>query len=146
MKYLLDTNIISELISKQPNQAVLDWLDQLDPQDVYISVITIGELRKGIAMLPPSPRRTSMMQWLETDLMQRFAGHIVEVTIAVMLRWGELVGRLAQAGTPMPAIDSMIAAIALEGQFALVTRNDGDFRHAGITVINPWKLVSGEGA
>ncbi len=87
-----------------------------------------------------------MMQWLETDLMQRFAGHIAEVTIAVMLRWGELVGRLAQAGTPMPAIDSMIAALAREGQFALVTRNDGDVRNAGITVIHPWKLVRGEGS
>lgn len=125
---------------------MLDWLDQLDPQDVYISVITIGELRKGIALLPPSPRRAAMMQWLETDLMQRFAGHIAEVTIAVMLRWGELVGRLAQAGTPMPAIDSMIAALAREGQFALVTRNDGDVRNAGITVIHPWKLVRGEGS
>jgi toxin FitB len=141
MKYLFDTNVISELISKQPNLSVIEWVDQLDPQTVYISVITIGEIRKGIVKLPESPRRTALTKWLETDLLLRFEGKIAAVTTSVMLRWGELVGQLELAGKPMPAIDSLIAAIALEGQFALVTRNDEDFQHTGITVINPWKQI-----
>jgi toxin FitB len=141
VKYLLDTNVISELISKQPQRAVLDWLDQLDPQAVYLSVITLGEIRKGIEKLPHSQRRVTLTQWLETDLLIRFAGKIAAVTTEVMLTWGELVGQLELAGTPMPAIDSLIAAIVREGNFTLVTRNDEDFQHTGIMVINPWKQV-----
>ncbi|NJN16126.1 MAG: type II toxin-antitoxin system VapC family toxin [Oscillochloris sp.] len=139
MKYLLDTNVISELISKQPNRAVLDWLDQLDPQAVYLSAITLGEIRKGIEKLPLSERRATVMQWLETDLLIRFAGKIADLNTAVMLTWGEMVGQLELAARPMPAIDSLIAAIVRQGNFVLVTRNDADFQHTGITVMNPWK-------
>jgi tRNA(fMet)-specific endonuclease VapC len=146
MKYLLDTNVISELISKQPNHAVLDWIDQLEPQAVYLSVITIGEIRKGIEKLPPSPRQVAVTQWIETNLLHRFNGKIADVTTAVMLNWGELVGQLELAGTPMPAIDSLIAAIVRAGNFTLVTRNDEDFQHTGIPVLNPWKIVAGDGA
>lgn len=139
MKYLLDTNVISELISKHPDEAVLEWLDQLDPQTVYISVITIGEIRKGIEKLQDAKRKATLTHWLENELFIRFDGKIAPVTTAVMLTWGALVGQLELAGKPMPAIDSLIAAIVREGQFALVTRNDEGFRHTGITVINPWQ-------
>jgi toxin FitB len=140
MKYLLDTNIISELISKQPNQDVIDWVDQLDPTSVYISVITIGEIRKGIEKLPVSKRREHVTAWLENDLLIRFQGKIADVTTEVMLTWGALIGRLENEGKPMPAIDSLLAAIALHGNYVLVTRNDEDFKNAGITVVNPWKM------
>jgi len=141
MNYVLDTNVISELISKQPNKKVVEWLDRLDPNTIYLSVITIGEIRKGIEKLPPSKRRDAVKEWLEVDLLLRFQGRILEITTEVMLIWGELTGRLENEGRPITAIDSLIAAIALQGNYCLVTRNEHDFQHTGVTIINPWKEV-----
>jgi predicted nucleic acid-binding protein len=139
MNYLLDTNVISELISKQPNKKVREWLDRLDPNAIYLSVVTIGEIRKGIEKLLPSKRRDAAKEWLEADLLLRFQGRILEITAEVMLIWGELTGRLEKEGRPITAIDSLIAAIALQGNYCLVTRNEHDFQHTGVTTINPWK-------
>jgi predicted nucleic acid-binding protein len=139
MNYLLDTNVISELILKQPNKRVVQWLDDLDPNRVYLSVITIGEIRKGIEKLPPSKRKEAVKEWLEADLLLRFQGRILEITTDVMLIWGELTGRLEKQGRPITAIDSLIAAIALQGDCCLVTRNERDFQHTGVKIINPWK-------
>jgi toxin FitB len=139
MKYLLDTNIISELISKQPQQTVLDWIDRCDPQTLSISVVTLGEIRKGIEKLPASKRKEVLRNWLATDLLIRFDGRIAAISIPVMLVWGELVARMEANGTPIAAIDSLIAAIALQGNYALVTRNERDFVHTGVAVINPWR-------
>ena len=139
MNYVLDTNVISELISKQPDKKVVKWLDRLDPNTVYLSVITIGEIRKGIEKLPPSKRRDAVKEWLEADLLIRFQGRILEITTEVMLIWGELAGRLENEGRPITAIDSLIAAIALQGNYCLVTRNEHDFQHTGVTIVNPWK-------
>src|SRR5512134_1925621 len=98
MNYLLDTNVISELISKKPNAKVLEWLDHLDPNSIYLSVVTIGEIRKGIQKLPPSKRKDAVTQWLEGDLLLRFQERILEITVEVMLVWGELTGRLENEG------------------------------------------------
>lgn len=142
MNYVLDTNVISELIARQPNRTVVDWVDSLDPERVYLSVITIGELRKGIEKLAFSRRKDELTQWLTSDLQLRFAGKIIDITTNVMLAWGELTGRLEREGKSMLAIDSLIAASVLEGKFTLATRNEDDFQHAGIPLINPWKLPS----
>ncbi|MEI9478340.1 MAG: type II toxin-antitoxin system VapC family toxin [Deltaproteobacteria bacterium] len=139
MNYLLDTNVTSELISKQPNKKVVEWIDRLDPNMIYLSVITIGELRKGIEKLPPSKRRDTVKEWLEGDLLLRFQGRILEITIEVILIWGELTGRLEKQGRPITAIDSLIAATALGGNCHLVTRNEHDFQRVGVAIINPWK-------
>jgi len=139
MSYLLDTNVISELISKRPKKRVVEWLDRLDPNTIYLSVITIGEIRKGIEKLPPSKRRERIKEWLESDLLLRFQGRILEITKEVMLIWGELTGRLEREGRPITAIDSLVAAIALQGNYRLVTRNEHDFQYTGVTIINPWK-------
>jgi toxin FitB len=139
MNYLLDTNVISELISKRSNKKVLEWLDRLDSYTIYLSVITIGEIRKGIEKLPPSKRKERIKEWLEGDLLLRFQGRILEITTEVMLIWGELTGRLEKEGRPITAIDSLIAAIALQGNYRLVTRNEHDFQYTGVTIINPWK-------
>jgi tRNA(fMet)-specific endonuclease VapC len=139
MNYLLDTNVISELISKHPDQKVAEWLDRLDPNTVYLSVITIGEIQKGIEKLPPSRRREKVKEWLEGDLLIRFQGRILEITTEVMLVWGELTGRLEKEGRPITAVDSLVAAIALEGNYRLVTRNEHDFQYTGVTILNPWK-------
>ncbi|MEZ4632523.1 MAG: type II toxin-antitoxin system VapC family toxin [Deinococcales bacterium] len=141
MKYLLDTNVISELISKQPNEEVIAWVDGLEPLSLYLSVITLGEIRKGIEKLPPSKRRSDITTWLEKDLLVRFHGKIAPISTQVMLTWGRMVGSLELEGKPMPAMDSLIAAIALQGNYTLVTRNDEDFKHIAIQVINPWKSV-----
>jgi tRNA(fMet)-specific endonuclease VapC len=139
MNYVLDTNVISELISKQSNKEVVEWLDRLDPNTIYLSVITIGEIRKGIEKLPPSKRRDAVREWLGADLLLRFQGRILEITAEVMLVWGELAGRLENEGRPITAIDSLIGAIALQRNYCLVTRNEHDFQHTGVTIINPWK-------
>ena len=139
MSYLLDTNVISELIAREPNQKVLDWLDSLDPGALYLSVVTLGEIRKGIEKLPPSKRKGALQNWLETDLLLRFQGNILDISVDIMLGWGELTGRLENEGKPIAALDALIAATALQGKFRLVTRNDSDFQHTGVTIDNPWK-------
>jgi tRNA(fMet)-specific endonuclease VapC len=140
VKYLLDTNVISELVAKQRNQKIIDWVDSLDPSDVYVSVITIGEIRKGIEKAPVPQRKAELQAWLHNDLLVRFDGKIAEITTSVLLRWGELVGQLEQNGQPIAALDSLIAAIALEGEYRIVTRNESDFANTGVIIINPWKL------
>ena len=139
MTYLLDTNVISELIAKQPDADVVDWIDQLDPNVVYLSVITIGEIRKGIAKLPASKRRENLERWLFEDLLVRFHDHILPLDVNVLLAWGQLSGELAARGINLPAIDSLIAATVLHYRLTLVTRNEADFQHTGITMVNPWK-------
>jgi len=141
MKYLLDTNVISELIARSPNQSVVDWIDSLDPEAVFLSVITVGELRKGIEKLASSRRKDELTQWLESVLLLRFAEKWVDITIDVMLVWGELTGRLEREGRPIAAMDSLLAASVLEGNYTLVTRNEQDFQHTGVALVNPWKLV-----
>lgn len=139
MKYLLDTNVISELSAKQPNRKVVAWLDQLDPGSVYLSAITIGELRKGIEKLSDSRRKDKLQRWLNDDLLVRFQDRILGLDVQVMLVWGELMGRLERIGRPLAAIDSLIAALALVQDCTLVTRNEADFQGTGVNVANPWK-------
>jgi tRNA(fMet)-specific endonuclease VapC len=138
MKYLLDTNVISELVAKQPNPNVTTWVDTLAPETVYLSVITIGEIRKGIEKLSASKRKEVLTAWLEQDLLMRFANRIALITTDVMLRWGALVGQLELQGRSVSAMDSLIAAIALEGDFTLATRNEADFQGTGVRTIDPW--------
>jgi predicted nucleic acid-binding protein len=139
MRYLLDTNVISELVARQPNQDVVGWIDAQDANSVYLSVITIGELRKGVEKLPDSTRKDKLGAWLTDDLLQRFDGQILAIDVNTMLIWGELTGQLERIGRPLPAIDSLIAALALNNSCTLVTRNEDDFRDTGVTVFNPWK-------
>ncbi len=141
MKYLLDTNVISELIARKPEQKVLDWVDNLDPESCYLSVLTIGELAKGIEKLAASRRQEQLRSWLNTELLRRFDGKIVMINTEVMLIWAELIARLEYQGRPIPAIDSLIAASVLFIQGTLVTRNEDDFQHCELMVMNPWKLM-----
>lgn len=139
MRYLLDTNVISELVASRPNERVIQWIDDLDPASVYLSVITIGELRKGIEKLPNSARQEKLRNWLTHELLSRFQDRILMIDTQVMLIWGELVGRLERNGRVLSAIDSLIAALALSHSCALVTRNEADFGDTGLQVVNPWR-------
>lgn len=139
MKYLLDTCVISELVARQPSQRVIDWIDRINSEAAYLGVITIGEIRKGIEKLPDSKRKTTLREWLEEELLVRFSGRILSIDIDVILIWGSLMGRLKVSGKKMAAIDSFIAALAVHGNLTLVTRNEDDFQHVGIPIVNPWK-------
>jgi toxin FitB len=138
MKYLLDTCVVSELIAKQPNQTVLDWLNTQPNQDLYLSAITIGELVKGIGKLPDSKRKSSLQDWFDDDLLIRFAARILPLDLDAMVLWGRMISRLEPQGRILPLMDSLIAAIALQGAFTLVTRNEKDFAGTGLTIFNPW--------
>lgn len=138
MTYLLDTCLISEIIAKQPNQQVLDWLDAQLPETLYLSVITVGEITKGISKLPTSKRKESLTKWLNEALPIRFENRILGLDTSTMILWGNLVAQLEQNGRPLPVMDSLIAAIALQKSLSLVTRNEKDFAGTGVVIINPW--------
>ncbi len=139
MKYLLDTNVISELVARQPNQQVVVWIDSLDPNFVYLSTITIGELSKGIEKLPQSKRKAELTDWLHHSLLVRFSDQILGLDAATMLKWGHLTARLEAIGRTLPAMDSLIAAIALHNECVLATRNERDFVDTGVPILNPWR-------
>ena len=139
MKYLLDTCVISELVAKQPNPQVLEWIDSIDADGVYISVITVGEITKGIEKLPNSKRKQELIDWLENELLIRFQDNLIELDVNILIRWGKLNARLEISGRRPPAIDSLIAATALEYELILVTRNESDFAETGVEILNPWR-------
>ncbi|MBF0558190.1 MAG: type II toxin-antitoxin system VapC family toxin [Nitrospirae bacterium] len=135
MSYLLDTNIVSETIRKNPNRSVITWLDHIPGEALFISVLTLGEIRKGIEALSDKKRREKLRLWLEHELPAWFEGRVLPVNLAVADRWGRL---LAEAVRPLPAIDSLLAATALHYELRLVTRNARDFDYPGLEVINPF--------
>ena len=139
MKYLLDTCVISELVARQPQPSVVEFVDTLDPDEVYLSVITIGEITKGIEKLPKSKRKQELLTWLREDLLIRFDGKMLALDAEILVEWGKLTARLESSGRTIPAIDSLIAATVLAQQATLVTRNVADFAGTGVEIINPWK-------
>lgn len=135
MSYLVDTNALSELRRKSPDPGVVAWFSQRPPTTLHLSVLTLGEIRKGIERIDDEIRRQSLIDWLETDLPTFFTGRILSVDGAVADRWGRLV---AAAGRPLSAIDSLLAATALEHDLVLVTRNVKDFPGLPVQIFNPW--------
>jgi len=139
VNHILDTNVISELVAAKPNTKVIDWIQSIDSEQVFLSVITVGELKKGIEKLPDSKRKERLNRWLQEDLLVRFEGHLLNIDTGTMLVCGKLIARLEARGRPMPAIDALLAAIALEKQYTLVTRNSADFAETGVLLFNPWE-------
>ena len=123
MKYLLDTNIISEFISKIPNKKVIDYILALDEHDLYLSVITIGEIKTGIEKLDNGSKKDKLLHWLENDLLNRFQNRIIDIDTEVMLQWGTINQRLKQLGKPLPIMDSLIGATSEVKDCILITRN-----------------------
>ena len=138
MNYLLDTCLISELAKSKPNQKVVDWILSENETNFYISVLTFGELHKGIEKLPKSKKKEDLRAWVENDLRNRFANHIVEIDMQVSIVWGKIVGLAEKMGSPMPAIDSLIAATGIAHDLTVVTRNISDMEQSGVKLINPW--------
>ena len=135
MSYLLDTNILSETVRRAPNKSVLAWLDRIPGEALFVSVLTLGECRKGIEAITDKKRREKLRLWLEHELPVWFEGRVLPVDLAVADRWGRI---LAEVGRPVPTIDSLLAATALHHELRLVTRNATDFEYPGLEVINPF--------
>lgn len=138
MKYLLDTNIISELISKKPNKNVISFIESLNENNIYISVITIGEIKSGIENLKDDNKKHKLSIWLNNDLLKRFDKKIIEVNIDTMLEWGTINHKLKNIGKPLPIMDSLIGATCSKYNYTLVTRNEKDFKNINIKIINPF--------
>lgn len=137
--FLLDTNVLSELVRRKPDTRVTAWLEATDEDLLHLSVLTIGEIRKGVAILPPSRRRTELESWLETELQARFASRVLPIDEAVASRWGWLAGQAQANGKSLAVIDGLLAATALHHNLTLVTGNVRDFSGTGAVTMNPWE-------
>lgn len=138
MKFLVDTCVLSEATKKRPNAGVVAWLTDVDETLLCTSVLTLGEIRKGIEKLPASKRKHALESWLDRDLRERFAGRVLDVTQDVALRWGQIQGHAEARGETLPVIDSLIAATALVHGLTVVTRNDTDVARSGARTLDPW--------
>jgi predicted nucleic acid-binding protein len=137
--FLLDTNVPSELIRVLPEPKVQAWIAAQNLDELFISALSFGELRKGIALRSPGRRRTELEIWLETDLTALFLGRILPVVRPVAERWGILDAQRQLAGRPLGVADGIIAATALENDLTVVTRNVKDFAALGVELLNPWR-------
>ena len=139
MNYLLDTCVLSEFIRAQPDAGVIEWLDSIEEEKLFISVITIGEIQRGIERLLNSHRKTELQLWMNNGLLTRFAERMVKIDAPTMFIWGSLVARLEASGQPVGLMDSLIIASALQNNLIVATRNVADFLPSGVQVINPWE-------
>lgn len=139
MRYLLDTNVLSEAARQRPDAGVLEWLDARTPLECAISVLTLGEIRKGVSLMPDGRRRNRLSQWLATDLPQQFAGRLLGIDERVATTWGRLMAEGRQAGRELPVIDGLLLATADAFDLILATRNERDCAGRGVPVVNPWQ-------
>jgi toxin FitB len=138
MSFLIDTNVASELARPRPSPQVARWFIRQSIDSMYLSVVTIGEIRKGAELLSPSPRRDRLENWIQADLVHSFDGRILPVTLSIADQWGRCDAKRRLAGRPLSTADGLIAATAFEHDLTLVTRNVPDFDGLGVTIVNPW--------
>jgi len=138
VRYLLDTCVLSELVKPKPDGKVVSWVDEHDEHDLFLSVVTIGELHKGVAKLAVSQRRERLKIWIEQDLANRFQSRILAIDSAVAAAWGVMLGEAEAGGRSLPVVDALIGATAKVHGCVVVTRNATDLERTGATVINPW--------
>ena len=138
--FLLDTNVLSEFNRRgEPDRLVQQWLEAADPDSLYVGVLTIGEIRMGVELLPRSKRRSQLEHWLDRDLPEWFEGRILPVDQSIAERWGLLRAQAQMKGRPLSVIDALLAATALQHNLILVSRNVSDFPVAGLAIVNPWE-------
>lgn len=136
MSYLIDTNVLSELSKATPDPRVVEWFRQVPDAALHVSVLTLGEIRKGVEALAASRRRERLRLWLEQDLITWFGSRVLPISPAVADRWGRL---LAEVKKTPQAVDSLLAATALHHELRVVTRNVDHFQFPGLDVVNPWE-------
>ncbi len=139
MRVLLDTNVLSELVRPQAERRLLEWVESLDEDQTFISVITIAEIRSGVESLPRGRKRDALHAWLKFQLLERYRERILTVTVEIADRWGELAARAKLAGKPLGVMDGFLAATALANGLVVATRNTKDFLPLGIACFNPWQ-------
>lgn len=138
--FLLDTNVISEFNRRgEPDRLVKQWLEAADTDFLYTSVLTLGEIRFGVELLPLSKRRTQLQQWLDRDVPEWFEGRILPVDQSISDRWGFVRAQAQMKGRPLSVIDALLAATALRHNLTIVSRNASDFSVVGLAVVNPWE-------
>ncbi|RWM03909.1 MAG: type II toxin-antitoxin system VapC family toxin [Mesorhizobium sp.] len=138
MRLLLDTNVLSEVTRPAPDTRVLEWLNELDEDRSFISVVSIAEIRRGVALMDEGRKREALAEWLARDLPQRFDQRVLPVDEAVALAWGDLMGLAKRRGRGLSSMDGMIAATAIARQLTLATRNTKDFEGFRIELFDPW--------
>jgi toxin FitB len=138
--FLLDTNCISELVRNKPEPRVLEWMEAADESLLYLSVLTLGEIRKGVAGLPRGKRQTQLEMWLELDLQARFSGRILSIDAPIADRWGLMAAEAKGKGRALSAIDGLLAATALQHSLTIVSRNISDFANTQVSTLNPWEV------
>jgi hypothetical protein len=136
VSYLVDTDVVFELIRPKPDPRVVKWFDVMPDSALYLSALTIGELRKGVENLTDITHREKLRLWLENDLPAWFGDHLLSVDAAVADRWGRL---RIEAACPLSTVDSLLAATALHYDLRIVTRNSKSFELPGLMVVNPWE-------
>ncbi|MBC7953282.1 MAG: type II toxin-antitoxin system VapC family toxin [Rhodospirillaceae bacterium] len=137
MSYLVDTCALSELIKPAPAPQVVEWFETVPQEALFVSALTLGEIRRGAEKLPDGRRRSQIIAWLEIELPDWFGERVLPIDAAVADEWGRLTARVKQ---PLPAIDGLIAATAMKYRLTVVTRNVSDFAAASVEVLNPWEL------
>lgn len=138
MNYLLDTCVLSELIKPKPNLNVVKWISGIDERYLYISVLTIGEIHKGIEKLPESKKKDSLHKWVDFDLKERFNNKIFNIDIHVATTWGKVQAQSELTGQTLPTIDGLIACTGITHDLTIATRNIKDMKPSGVALINPW--------
>lgn len=138
MRLLLDTNVLSEVTKPRPEVRVLEWLDELDEDRAFISVVSITEIRRGVVQMDNGRKRDALAEWLARDLPQRFDSRVIPVDGAVAIAWGDLMGLAKRTGRGLSSMDGLIAATAIAHDLTLATRNIRDFEGLGIEIIDPW--------
>jgi predicted nucleic acid-binding protein len=136
--FLLDTNVIAELIRSNPDPKVTKWIDATNEELLFLSVLTLGEIRKGVVLLPRNARRSALEAWLRSDLPLRFSGRILDIDQDVADRWGQLSGIASARGAKVAVIDGLLAATASHHDLVLVTRNTKEVAQTGVSLFNPW--------
>ena len=138
MNYLVDTNTVSEWVKPRPDEGVIRWFAEIDEDQVFLSVVTIAELRHGAELLSDGARRSRLEAWLEWELPGRFEGRIISIGPDIAERWGVLTAMGKKIGRTIPVMDAFLAATAEIHGLELVTRNTADFERLGLPLINPW--------
>lgn len=140
MSYLLDTCVISELVRPVPDAGVVQWIEKHDEFDLYLSVITLGEIQKGISRLSSGKKKSRLTAWLKEELEVRFSDRIIPVTADISIKWGAMPGLAENNGQPLSVVDALIAATASVHNLILVTRNISDFCGCSIDIVDPWSV------
>ncbi len=138
MRFLLDTNVLSEARRPEPDRGAIEWLDRLDEDRAFISVVTLAEIRRGVALMEKGRRREALADWLARDLVERFSGRILAVDERTAFAWGDLMAEAKRRGFGLASMDGLLAAAALAHGLTLVTRNTRDFQDLGVALLDPW--------